>query len=305
MDAQARMLIEALEKQTVSREQFEIVLADDGSVSDTIANLASADEHVRVLAGPRANAYAARNRAVAAAKGSVIASCDADCVPEPEWLERGAAALERADVVAGAIRFIAPNHPTIWALLDMSTFLDQERAVRSGYGLGGNLFFRRELFERVGGFDDSVPNQGDYDFVSRCVAAGAKLTFAAEAVVWHPTRNRAGSYLRKLWAVNRRYAERESRAGRKPEGLKLRNWVPIVQTIRGRRRVGRPLALDRERLGESGVSPTLWDELRALPLIYLLTPYVSGIAQLQGWWSGRRSTSKEERPAGTAKAPDV
>jgi glycosyltransferase involved in cell wall biosynthesis len=306
MYEQARALVEALERQTLSRERFELILADDGS-TEAIGGLASADEHVRVLRGPRANAYAARNRAVAAARGSIIASCDADCVPEPEWLEYGTAALERADVVAGAIRFITPNRPTIWALLDMSTFLDQERAVKSGYGLGGNLFFRRELFERVGGFDDSQPNQGDYDFVTRCVAASSSLSFAPDAVVWHPTRNRAESFLRKLWAVNRRYAERESAAGRKPEALKLRNWVPIVQTVRGRRRVGRPIGLDRERLAESGIMPTFKDHLRTLPLIYLVVPYVSGLAQLQGWAAGRRrrrTDSFERARAQTTESAD-
>jgi glycosyltransferase involved in cell wall biosynthesis len=293
MYEQARKLVEALAQQTVPRERFELILADDGSTSDAIAALASPDEHVRVLSAPRANAYAARNRAVAAARGSIIASCDADCVPAPGWLEYGTAALERADVVAGAIRFIAPNRPTIWALMDMSTFLDQERAVKSGYALGGNLFFRRELFERVGGFDDSQPNQGDYDFVRRCVAANSSPIFVPEAVVWHPTRNRARSFLRKLWAVNRRYAERESAAGRRPEGLKLRNWVPIVQTVRARRRVGRPIGLDRERLAESGIKPGFKDHVRALPLIYLVVPYASGLAQVQGWVAGRRRRRTE------------
>jgi len=302
MYEQARKLIEALESQTVPRERFELILADDGSTSDAIAALASPDGHIRVLPGPRANAYVARNRSVAAARGSIIASCDADCVPGPEWLEQGRAALERADVVAGVIRFIKPKRPTIWALLDMSTFLDQERAVKSGYGLGGNLFFRRELFEGVGGFDDSQPNQGDYDFVRRCVAAGAKLTFAADAVVWHPTRNSGRSFLRKLWAVNRRYAEREAAAGRKPEGLKLRNWVPVVQTLRGRRRVGRPIGLDRKRLAESGVLPSSWDRILALPLIYLLVPYVSAFAQLQGGAAGRRRLAQTAKQAAVRTA---
>lgn len=295
MDEQAQMLVHALDRQTFPRDRFELILADDGSTSGAIGQLASADEHVRVLHGPRANSYAARNRAAAVARGAILASCDADCVPEPEWLERGAAALRHADVVAGLIRFIPPQRPTIWALLDMSTFLDQERAVKSGYGLGGNLFFRRELFEHVGGFDDSQPNQGDYDFVSRCVAAGAKLTFAAEAVVWHPTRNSARSFLHKLWAVNRRYAEREAVAGRKPEGLKLRNLAPVVQTLRGRKRVGRSLGLDRERLAESGIRPGLWDDVRALPLIYVLVPYLSAFAQLQGWTAVRCRPAKASK----------
>ncbi len=309
MDVEARTLLEALERQTIPRERFEVILADDGSMSQSIVELATPDEHVRVLPGPRANAYAARNRAVAAARGSIIASCDADCRPEPEWLEQGVAALQQADVVGGLIRFIAPDGPTIWALLDMSTFLDQKRAVMSGYALGGNLLFRRELFDRVDGFDDSVPNQGDYDFVARCVAAGAELVFAPDAVVWHPTRNRAGRLLRKLWAVNRRYAEREARAGRKPEGLKLRNWVPVVQTVRARRGVGRPIGLDRERLAESGIQPRVGDDLRALPMIYLLIPYISGFAQLHGWAAGghfrRRAKSSERARTRTPERSDL
>jgi glycosyltransferase involved in cell wall biosynthesis len=308
MDARARALLEALEQQTFPRERFEVILADDGSTSQSLLALATPDDHVRVLPGPRANSYAARNRAVAAAKGSIIASCDADCKPEPDWLEQGIATLQHADVVGGLIRFIVPDHPTVWALLDMSTFLDQRQAVRAGYGVTANLFFRRELFDRVGGFDDTQPNQGDYDFVSRCVAAEARLVFAPEAVVWHPTRDSARRVLRKLWAVNRRYAERESSARRKPEGLKLRNWVPVVQTVRGRRRAGRPVWLDPERLAESGVHPTIGDHLRVLPLIYLLVPYLSGLAQFQGWMVGRRRRRAEfPRPPGaqTAKTSDA
>jgi glycosyltransferase involved in cell wall biosynthesis len=307
MDAHALRLVQALEGQTMARERFEIVLADDGSSSGSVLELATSDGHVRVLRGPRANSYAARNRAVAAASGSIIAACDADCEPEPDWLEQGIEALENAEVVAGLIRFSASDHPSIWAILDMTTFLDQKRAVKAGYGVTANLFFKRNLFEHVGGFDDSQPNQGDYDFVSRCVAAGAKLAFSPHAVVRHPTRNRASSFLRKVWAVNRRYAERESAAGRKPEALKLRNSVPVVQTLRGRRRVGRPLALDRERLAESGVHPTVWDHVRALPLIYLLVPYVSLVAQLRGWVAGRRRRMQSFAPAGSgaAEASDV
>jgi glycosyltransferase involved in cell wall biosynthesis len=297
MDDEVRALLGALDRQTVPREQFEIVVAGDGSVSASLAALSTGDDHVRVLAGPRLNSYAARNRAVAAAKGSVIASCDADCRPMPEWLERGVTALQAADVVGGAILFVPPARQTIWALLDMTTFLDQKRAVRSGYAVTANMFFRRELFDRMGGFDDSQPNQGDYDFVSRCVRAGATLVFAPDAVVLHPARETAERFLGKLWTVNRRYAERESSAGRKPEGLKLRNWVPVVQTLRSRTRLGRPLGLDRERLAESGVAARAVDRVRALPFIYLLVPYVAGIAQLHGWRVGRRHRTQPARPA--------
>jgi glycosyltransferase involved in cell wall biosynthesis len=301
MDDDARTLVEVLEQQTLPRERFEVVLADDGSTTGGLGSLATSDGHVRAVRCPRVNAYTARNRGIAESRGSIIASCDVDCRPEPEWLQRGIAALHDVDIVGGSIRFTPPARPTIWGLLDMTTFLDQRRCVQAGYAVTANLFLRRELFDRVGGFDDSQPNQGDYDFVSRAVGMGARLAFSGEAVVWHPVRNTRGVFVRKVWAVNRRYAERASRAGRRPDGLKLRNWVPVVQTVRSRRRMQRPLGLDRERLAESGVTPTAVDRVRTVPLIYLFVPYLAGCAQVRGWWSGRRV--RREESARVAAAP--
>lgn len=275
--------------QTLPRESFEVVIGDDGSSDGATRELASEDGWLRVSPGPPLNSYAARNRAVQASQASVLAFCDSDSRPEPTWLEAGLAALEEADLAAGFIRFCGPSRPTVWTLLDVDMFLDQKRSVRSGRAVTANLFVRREWFERVGGFDETLPNTGDYDFVSRCVARGARLIFVRDAVVSHPTRDSARSFLRKVWAVNRRYAARQGREGRKPHGLELRSWVPLVQPLRARRRFGRSIRPDRRRLAESGLAPRLWDDIRALPLMYVGVPYLAGMAQLLGWWEGRRA----------------
>jgi hypothetical protein len=243
---------------------------------------------VHVLAGPPANSYAARNRAAGAARGSVLAFCDADCDPEPTWLEAGLAALQDAELAAGRIRLRPPARRTVWALLDMDSFKDHELQVRNGTAETANLFVRRQVFDELGGFDDSLPEHGDFDFVARCLGAGARLVFAEAAMVSHPTRDSARSFLRAVWIYNRWYAARESRADRLPEGLKLRSWVPVVQPLRSRRRFGRSLGPDRRWLGANGVHPSRWETLRALPAMYLLVPYLSGLAQLRGWRDGRR-----------------
>src|SRR5829696_4421962 len=92
-------LLTCLERQTLDREAWEIVIADDGSTDGSTDGIETADGQVRVTAGPPTNSYAARARAVDISRGVVLAFCDADCRPEPEWLERGLAALERTDVV--------------------------------------------------------------------------------------------------------------------------------------------------------------------------------------------------------------
>lgn len=293
--ADIRSLLEHLERQTISRSAFEIVIGDDGSTDGGTDEAATADGHVRVAAGAPANSYAARNRAVAASRAPVLAFCDADCRPEPDWLERGLASLAQTDMVAGRIRFDVPEARSAWALVDMDGSKDHEHQVRLGIAETCNLLLRRELFDAVGGFEDGVPEYGDYDFVQRCVASGATLTFGADAVVWHPVRVSARPLLRALWKYNHGYAMHEGRGGRVPEGLKLRSWVPVVQTLRARRRWGRSLGPDRSWLAENGIKPTFREVVGALPIMYLVIPYMGSVAQLHGWLDGRKVRREAQR----------
>jgi glycosyltransferase involved in cell wall biosynthesis len=291
-------LRECLSRQT--EQSFELVIGDDGSDDGSTDALSQNDDpNVRVVRGPPVNAYAARNRAVAASRAPVLAFCDADCRPDPEWLEHGLAALESADVVAGRIRFDIPADAGIWSLLDAETTKDHLRQVEVGTAETANLFLRRELFDRVGPFDADQPGYGDFEFVLRCVSQGARLAFAADAAVTHPVRTSARSFLRNVWSMNSSYAAFESRAGRLPEGLRLREWVPVVQTVRARRRFGMSVGLDRRWLGESGFRPTIGQDLRSLPLTYVFLPYFRSAAQVAGWRQGRR----ERRTRQGAAAP--
>jgi glycosyltransferase involved in cell wall biosynthesis len=285
--ADIRELAECLANQTLDRDRFELVVGDDGSTDGGLDDVQVDGRHVRVVPGPPRNSYAARNRAVTASRGSVLAFCDADCRPEPEWLERGIERLADADLVAGKIRFSVPEDRTVWTLLDMDGSKDHELEVRVGVAETANLFLRRDLYDQVGGFDDSLPEHGDFDFVERCVATDAELVYDEDAVVWHPVRTRARDYLRAVWIYNRWYAAREARAGRLPEGIWPRSWVPLLESVRSRRRWQRSVGPDRRWLGENGVHPDPLETLRSLPLLYVLVPYLRSTAQLRGWMDGR------------------
>jgi glycosyltransferase involved in cell wall biosynthesis len=281
-------LIEALGRQTLARSSFEIVIADDGSTDGTTDGIQTGDGWIRVVPGPPTNSYAARNRGTASARGAVLAFCDADCRPEPQWLEAGLAALEAADVVAGRLRFDVPAERTVWTLLDMDGSKDHERQVQHGLAETANLFLRAELFQRIGGFEQEIPEYGDFDFVERCVASGALLVYAPDAVAWHPTRNRARPFLRAQWIYSRGFAVREGRSGRVPAGIAPKAWIPFVPHIRARRWWGRSVGPDKRWLAENGVTPTATENLTAILLMYLVVPYVRAFAQVRGWLEGRR-----------------
>ena len=268
-------LLAGLEAQTLAADAFEVIVADDGS-RESLEGLRARHPRARVAPGPPRNSYFARNRGARSAAAPVLAFCDSDCEPAADWLEAGLAALEQADVVAGRVRRVVPETPTVWTLLDVDKFLDQERWVRAERAVTANLLVRRETFEAAGGFADDFSSGGDFDFVARCVGAGARLSFASDAVVGHPTLDDARAFLTKVWRVHSRRA---------PVRPALRDLVPFLARIRR----GRPLGLDRARLAEEGLRPRWHQRIAALVLLSSVVPWLEFAAQLSSWLRARRT----------------
>jgi glycosyltransferase involved in cell wall biosynthesis len=285
-------LIAALSRQTLPLDAFELVIGDDGSTDGSTTEVSANGVSMRIVRGPAVNAYAALNRAGEAAEAAVLAICDADCRPEPDWLRAGVEAIDRGDdVVGGAIRWIVPREQTIWTLLDIDLHLDHARDIENNKGLTGNLFVRKDLFDQIGRFDDSLPSGGDHDFVSRCAKAGARLRYLPTAVVWHPTRDSGSRFLRRLWSAHYAHAVRSTLAGAAPRFVGSSFFVPFIGMARSRRGVGLPITLDRQRLAANDVHPGLRQKLIALLVLYLFLPYFAGWARLCGKRHARRLTS--------------
>jgi GT2 family glycosyltransferase len=286
-----RTLLDALARQTIPPERYEIVIGDDGSRDNSIQRLASEDGRVRILSGPPQNQAAARNRAAAAAAAPVLAFTDADCKPDPTWLEAGLRALQRADVAGGAIRSSVPVRPSVWTLMYMER-LSQERNVKQGYAITPNLFVRRHVFSQVGGFDESLRHGEDADFVERCTATGARLVYAPDASVEHPARESGKLFMSRVWSYERWNATRRRRGGQPPTVRQVFGSLPLFGQIWRRRSLGLPATLDRRRLAAYGIKPRLRDDLKALVLLYLLLPFVRFAAGGYGWIVGGRRRTK-------------
>ena len=204
-------LVEALVGQTLVPSAYEIILVDDGSTDGSLSRLVDSPPsspseairpRLRVVRCPRrCGSYAARNRGLEAAVGANIAFTDADGRPEPGWLEAGLDALKTVPRVAGKVELVCSAAPSVFELVDAARFLRQRRYVREGFGATANLFVRREVFERIGPFDERLLSGGDHEFGQRATAAGIPIAYAAGSVVRHPCRRSFREIARKAFRV--------------------------------------------------------------------------------------------------------
>jgi glycosyltransferase involved in cell wall biosynthesis len=169
--------------------RVEVVVVDDGS-SDATATLAGdSDVVTQVVATGGVGPAGARNAGAAATSGAYLAFLDADCRPAPGWLAGGRTALDTHDLVLGETRArpdrpLGPFDRSLWVTGCSPLF---ESA---------NLFVRRELFDRVGGFESwLVPRRGielgeDVWFGWRAVREGARVRHQPEALAYHEVYRR-------------------------------------------------------------------------------------------------------------------
>ncbi len=145
----------------------EVIIVDGGSTDGTWEHLQAAlakypnltairDEtcNLKACPGPIARG---RNVGIAAAKSEVVACADAGCIYDPEWLAR-----LTAPILSGAAEYalggscVDPADQTIWDLAAAPFFGLKQRADGTTKSCTArSMAFRRDLWERVGGFPET------------------------------------------------------------------------------------------------------------------------------------------------------
>ena len=169
----------ALARQTFPQADFEIIVADNNSPqgSQEVAKIIAG--RARLISIAEKGAGPARNGGVAASIGEVLAFLDLDCVPEPQWIAEGLAALAKHDVVGGNVGIFVddPDRLTATEAFEFIFAFQVERYLeRKGFVVSANLFCRRDVFDRVGGFATEVSE--DVDWCHRASAQNFRIGFA-------------------------------------------------------------------------------------------------------------------------------
>jgi len=183
---------------TLARTIESVLAQTYPNVEHVVIDGASSDGTVEVIRGyaerlaywqsePDRGISDAFNKGVAAARGDCIGLLNADDWLEREQIERAVAALERsgADFVFGDLLYHDAAGGTLFRIRGDAHYA---RAIARGMPDVNHptLLARREVYERVGGFDPELRFAMDYDWLLRAHRAGFSGIYAPD-VVGHMT----------------------------------------------------------------------------------------------------------------------
>ena len=171
-------------------DRREILVVDNGSSDGTAALIRA--RPVRYLHEPTRGVSHARNRGIAESRGEILAFVDADCLVEPKWLSELVLPFEDREVgaVAGDLQHVEPTTP---AERQAARLLGnwQRFAFNSNpaYPITANAAYRREVLERIGGFDPHMTRAQDVELGLRFKErSGRRLAYAERATARHRNR---------------------------------------------------------------------------------------------------------------------
>jgi glycosyltransferase involved in cell wall biosynthesis len=229
---------------------YEVLIADGMSTDRTRAIIAGLAEKthvpVTIIDNPAGIVPTGWNKALAAAKGAIIVRVDGHTIIEPDYVRECVAALDRtgADNVGGRMNAVGT---TAWGRAIAA-------ATSSPFGVGSALFhyaetetevdtvymgaWRRDVFERIGGFDEAMVRNQDDEFNYRLRASGGKILLTPRIRSTYYNRGD----LKKLWKQYFEYGYYKVLVLRKhPRQMSLRQFIPplfVAGLV-----VGLPLAL--------------------------------------------------------------
>jgi glycosyltransferase involved in cell wall biosynthesis len=194
--------IQALLAQDYPTSACEIIVVDNNS-TDRSATIVRQHRRIRLLSEREQGAYAARNRALRHAVGTIIAFIDPDCVPDRNWLKTIAAGM--ADPVVGILVGGHQFAPRSFALSALEAYENAKKAfalngARSElhYGHANNMAVRRSLLDELGPFAERHRGS-DTLLVQRCLERYSvdAVRFCDAMKVRHLEIDSVGAYFHK------------------------------------------------------------------------------------------------------------
>jgi len=236
--------LNCLVEQNFPKELFEIIVADNDSTDETLSIIKNLrkkyPEIIRMVQENKIkSSYAARNKGIMEAKGTIISFIDADMTVETDWLKKVTESLKKnkTDCIVCNVKII-PGEKSIFALYDQMVAFPIEKYVKEiHFTPTGCLTIYKDIFYKIGLFDENLVSGGDHEFGNRIYEAGYKIYYASTIIMNHPARSTLKQFLSKAFRIGRGlkqlsfyYPDRYKR--NRKHILDPRNFLPNMSILR-------------------------------------------------------------------------
>jgi len=193
---------------------MEIVIADGMSTDRTREEIAAfQDSHpemtIRIVDNLKRNIPSALNRAIEAARGTMIVRLDGHSIPKADYVERCIQALDAGlGENVGGVWEIRPGGSGRLARSIALAAAHPLGVGDAGYRVGSQAravdtvpfgAFRRDLVDRIGYFDESLLTNEDYEFNVRIRQSGATIWLDPEIRSVYFARSSLSALARQYW----------------------------------------------------------------------------------------------------------
>ena len=182
--------LDALFDQSYPKDQYEIIVINDGSKDNTEDVLREYEKKAPcrftwITQENHGRSYT-RNAGIAQSKGDLICFADDDCVAEKDWIKNLIAGFinDTIGAVGGRIVSYQTNTP-IQQFIENSGIVDQETFIKRNTLITGNAAYRKHVLTDIGGFDSHLIACEDLDISIKTQLLGYTLTYVPDAVVHH------------------------------------------------------------------------------------------------------------------------
>jgi GT2 family glycosyltransferase len=201
-----RRVLEALSSQVVGSGPFEVAVVCDGCTDGTaeMCRSLTVAYQMTVIEQTQQGPAAARNAALARARGQLVVFLDDDVVPAPGLLEAHLEAHAGGDVTVAIGPLLAPPGDSLdpWTRWEAAMLEGQYQAMAAGKWqptprqfYTGNASVRRRPLVEAGGFNTDFRRAEDVELAYRLQALNMTFTFVPKAKGWHFARRTLASWL--------------------------------------------------------------------------------------------------------------